>query len=287
MTYNKVRGMNYQVLKQPYQLDENYKQIDLAVKRNKLHSNLMSCGKTMWIRGRDITYYCRKPICPSCSAYAAKRMATKFISQFPEADKSSFRMMTLGIDYAYDATEALAYFDQWRDDIRTAIKSIRNRHPRQNPERFLPWSNFSMSGSLEIDAFRCEQFKQLGTAKQGQYTNEFEYDPAFLMKGSVYVVTFHCCIYKEGLEDDEIEEFFKKHAKRVHLQKLYTQQTNNEAVSNVIGYGHKVEFSTCLAGRNIHKWSDETMDEYIDSIAFCKGRQGFKFRLKQKRSKKR
>lgn len=245
-------------------------------------SRFESCGRTLTSpHGHEVAYWCRRPVCPTCAGFWARKIGRTLVNASPESAAEGYRMVTLIFGLASTPDGA---FDLFRSARRALSNAVDYRRRAAGIDRG-GWRAFGAAGTLELDAFEAESFTRLGSAKQAQYrAMGFMPEQA---QGSQWVATAHLVVHVGALGEAVMTALFQAVAPVVHVQPLHTGRSLVENAERVVGYAAKLKLSTTLSDGETRPWPLETVAEFVAACMRCShGRQGFKLAIQPKKARK-
>ena len=263
---------------------KQYRETDEQLRKRKYFWKLKECG-SLFVKGTSLTDYklltrrCRSALCCHCSRLWSVALSNSLIKTIPNAKHKDMKFITVGIGLTTSIEGAYYMFGRWKTELRDDIYKLR----RSRKSKLRPWRAFGLAVSLEIDAFRSEDFRSLGLKKQQQYT-AMGYKPDEMPDGiNVWIATAHGVIYRGRLPLKDFSALASKNAHYVHFTELYSHQNVFTAIRRVLKYASKVRYTTTLQKNMKKVWSLEQISAYCEVVSRGKGRQSYRFVLKSKR----
>jgi hypothetical protein len=218
----------------------------MVVERLRKHrSALESCGKPLALPNGDVTFWCRRPVCPRCSAYWSRELASHLMCWCPDADHADLRTVVLTLSGFATAADAFISFQAARRHLGQRLYDLRETSLYK-----AQWSRFAAVGALVID--------YVGNGG----------------RGSAWIARVHVVVHVGDLGNDDVRAFFELSGPIADVQPMDASETTQQTVQNIIGNATTVHFAS-------GHWPDEAIQEYLLACAqHASGRKGLKMAMK-------
>ena len=241
-------------------------------RRTRLYSKLVTCGhERLSPKGKVWYKECGLAICPACSRRHSERLTETWFNQFRNVDHSDFMAITMKVGWCYDIDETFPILDKVRKRL---AKTVENKR-RLKSDKGKAWRRFSMTGYMEIDSFRVQDFGNLALGKQQELLDK-GFDPNKVGHDFVWEVTIHAMVYYNGLEKDTILGMLSRFDNLVHPTYPHLSKPMRLNVKDYLRYSSKVEYGTIMGNGKPSLWTVEHVREYCDGMSKVRGRQGFR-----------
>ena len=256
----------------------NTKSIE-AILKTKYYNKLYNCGNPRLNKTGKVFYpKCSSAICPTCSLAWSKLQANALIRCFPDSKNEDFVFMTVGIGLTHDIDEVFPMFNKFRTCVKNDAYNLRDR----KGEEYRCWDQFGVAGTLQIDHFRASEFHLLGTEKQKQYIEKYNYVEDNNKPDDVWVVTGHFVVHRGNIASDDINTLIDNHSKWIYPKDLWFWRDRDMNIRKILEYSSRVQFGDTMAKDIPKYWNNDTIRVYAYAMLNASGRNKFKFSMMRK-----